>query len=69
MSGQSDANIAFDDPCSLLDGLGCVREQSGSHNIFRRPGFDLINLQKSGGDAKPYQVRQVRDQLKSQTLS
>lgn len=41
---------------------------ANSHNIFRKPGFDLINLQKSGGNAKPYQVRQVRDQLKNQNI-
>lgn len=69
VSGQCDANIAFDDLCGHLNRLGYARKQSGSHCIFRKPGSDLITLQKSGGDAKPYQVRQVRDQLKSQTLS
>jgi predicted RNA binding protein YcfA (HicA-like mRNA interferase family) len=68
MAGQSDANIGFDDLCQLLHRLGYVSRQSGSHNIFRKPGFDLINLQKSGGNAKPYQVRQVRDQLKNQNI-
>ena len=68
MTGQSDANIDFDDLCNLLNRLGYSSKQSGSHNIFRKPGFDLINLQNSGGKAKPYQVRQVRDQLKTQTL-
>jgi hypothetical protein len=68
MAGQSDASIDFDDRCNLLTRLGYARRHSGSHNIFRKPGFDLINLQNSGGKAKPYQVRQVRDQLKTQTL-
>jgi hypothetical protein len=69
MMGQSDANIDFDNLCSLLNRLGYARKQNGSHNMFRKPGFDLINLQNSGGKAKPYQVRQIRDQLKTQTLS
>ena len=67
MAGHSEASIDFDDLCNLLTRLGYARRQSGSHNIFRKPGFDLINLQNSGGKAKPYQVRQVRDQLKTQT--
>jgi hypothetical protein len=68
MAGQSDANIDYEDLCNLLNRLGYISKQSGSHNIFRKPGLDLINLQNSGGKAKPYQVRQVRDQLKTQTL-
>lgn len=33
----------------------------GSHHIFVRPGVEeLVNLQRSGSKAKPYQVRQVR---------
>jgi hypothetical protein len=68
MTGQSDANIEYEDLCNLLNRLGYASKQSGSHNIFRKSGFDLINLQNSGGKAKPYQVRQVRDQLKTQTL-
>jgi hypothetical protein len=68
MAGQRDASIDSDDLCSLLIRFGYVRKQNGSHNIFRKPGLDLINLQNSGGKAKPYQVRQVRDQFKTQTL-
>jgi len=64
MSEQSDANIAYDDLCHLLTRLGFVGRQNGSHNIFRKPGCDLINLQNSGGKAKSYQVRQVRAQLR-----
>ena len=68
MTGQSDANIRHDEMCQLLNRLGYISKQSGSHNIFRKPGFDLINLQNSGGKAKSYQVRQVREQLKKQGL-
>jgi hypothetical protein len=69
MLGRSDASVDFDDLFNLLTRLGYARKQSGSRNIFRKPGLDLINLQISDGKAKPYQVRQVRDQLTIQTLS
>jgi predicted RNA binding protein YcfA (HicA-like mRNA interferase family) len=68
MTGQSDANIGNGEICHLLARLGYVSKQSGSHNIFRKPGLDLINLQNSGGKAKSYQVRQVREQLGKQDL-
>lgn len=33
----------------------------GSHHVFRRAGVEeMINLQRDGRGAKPYQVRQVR---------
>ena len=33
----------------------------GSHHLFRKTGVDeRINLQRDGGNAKPYQVKQVR---------
>lgn len=36
----------------------------GSHHIFVREDVDeLINLQRDGSDARPYQVRQVREIL------
>jgi predicted RNA binding protein YcfA (HicA-like mRNA interferase family) len=68
MTSQSDANIGYDEICQLLSRLGYVSKHSGSHNIFRKPGFDLINLQNSGGKAKSYQVRQVREQLRKQGI-
>jgi hypothetical protein len=68
ITGQSDASIDVDGLCNVLTRLGYARKQGGSHNIFRKPGYDLINLQNSGGKAKPYQVRHVRDQLKIITL-
>jgi hypothetical protein len=62
LRGTSDANISFDDLCHLLSRLGFERRTRGSHNIFRKDGVvDMPNLQKAGGNAKPYQVRQVRD--------
>jgi len=61
LSGRADANIRFDDLRNLLAGLGFEERSRGSHHIFVREGVqDLINLQREGHMAKPYQVRQVR---------
>lgn len=61
ISGRSDANIDFDSLRNLLLQLGFVERVRGSHHVFIRPGVeDLINLQREGRMAKPYQVRQVR---------
>jgi len=64
LSGQADANIAFDDLCNLLHSIGFDMRVSGSHHIFRKAGIEeKINLQQEGNKAKPYQVRQVRHLL------
>ncbi len=64
MSGQSDANIRFDDMCYLLAQLRFTqRQRGGSHVIFQR-GADFVNLQNFHGKIKRYQVRQVREILK-----
>lgn len=61
LSGTSDASIRFDDLCSLLENLGFDKRVKGSHHLFRKAGVDeRINLQREGGNAKPYQVKQVR---------
>ena len=61
LSGRADANIRFDDLRNLLARLGFEERSRGSHHIFVREGVEnLINLQKEGHMAKPYQVRQVR---------
>lgn len=61
ISGRSDANIRFDELRNLLARLGFEERSRGSHHIFVRAGVeDMINLQKEGHMAKPYQVRQVR---------
>ena len=61
LGGRSDANIRFEELRSFLLGLGFTERVRGSHRIFRREGVrELINLQRDGSQAKPYQVRQVR---------
>jgi hypothetical protein len=61
LRGTSDANIGFEDLCMLLRHLGFDERIRGSHHIFTREGIpEILNLQSRGGQAKPYQVRQVR---------
>ena len=61
LSGRSDANIRFNDLRSLLRRLGFDERIRGSHHIFTREDLDeILNLQPAVGDAKIYQVRQVR---------
>ena len=62
LEGRSDANISFAELRNLLLHLGFAERTKGSHHIFYRDGIDeMINLQKDGGQAKPYQVKQVRE--------
>ena len=53
-------NVAFDDLVHLAEGLGFrLARTSGSHHIFVHPEVpQLLNLQRAGSQAKPYQVRQ-----------
>jgi virulence-associated protein VapD len=61
LSGRADANIRFDDLRNLLTRLGFEERSRGSHHIFVKERVEeLINLQREGSMAKPYQVRQVR---------
>ncbi len=61
LSGRSDANIRFTDLLALLCRLGFDERIRGSHHIFTKDDLDeIVNLQPHGSQAKPYQVRQVR---------
>lgn len=62
LRGSSTANIRFDDLRASLKYLGFKERIRGSHHLFSKAEIDLlINLQRDGGKAKPYQVRQVRN--------
>ena len=62
LKGQSDANINFQNLVGLMQKFGFDIRVSGGHHIFRKEGvLEKINLQKEGNNAKPYQVRQVRN--------
>jgi hypothetical protein len=48
----------------LLTRIGFEQRVRGSHHLFRKTGIEeMINLQRDGNKAKPYQVRQVRTAL------
>lgn len=53
-------NIRFTDMQQLVEAFGFTLVRvSGSHHIFTHPDIpELINMQKVGGQAKPYQIRQ-----------
>lgn len=69
LSGSADGAIRFDELCGLLERLGFKKRVKGSHHIFRRKGVpEMINLQRDGGNAKPYQVRQVRSVILSHRI-
>jgi predicted RNA binding protein YcfA (HicA-like mRNA interferase family) len=62
LEGRSDANIAFNALCTLLQNLGFEMRVRGSHHIFRKQGVEeKVNLQRDNNKAKPYQVKQVRN--------
>ncbi len=55
------SNVSFADMLRLAQGLGfSVARISGSHHILQHPAVpELLNLQEVGGQAKPYQIRQL----------
>ena len=56
------SNVGFDELRTFLAQLGFAERVRGSHHVFHREGVEeLITLQRSGAQAKPYQVRQVRE--------
>ena len=61
LRGRSDANIRFGDLCALMRYFGFEEPVRGSHRLFDKAGIvEIVNLQSRSGQAKPYQVRQVR---------
>ena len=61
IQGRSDRNTGFEELRKLLLHLGFDERIRGSHHLFRKTGVEeMINLQKDGNKAKPYQVKQVR---------
>ncbi len=62
LSGSADANISFADLCKLLRRLRFDERIHGSHHIVTKDGVEeILNLQSKGANAKPYQVKQVRN--------
>lgn len=69
MGGQHDADFSFDQLCALLITLGYfVRRAKGRHVIFQREAGFLQLQATTGGKAKAYQVRHVRQELQNLDL-
>lgn len=69
LDGSHLANIHFDDVRSLLARLGFRERIRGSHYVYTKAGIeDQVNLQPGGSDAKPYQLRQLRNVLVKHNL-
>jgi len=62
LSGRQDKKILFSELCLVLSRLGFDRRIHGDHFIFTKDGLEeIVNIQPAGGNAKPYQVKQVRE--------
>ena len=62
MSGTKDKSILFADLRTVLDRLGFQCRIKGDHFIYTKYGVEeIINIQPVGNQAKPYQVKQVRN--------
>lgn len=59
--GGTFTNVAFADAKRLLEALGFDELRvKGTHHAYGRPGLaEQLNLQDRGGQAKPYQLRQL----------
>ena len=69
LSESGDANIRFDELRSLLHHLGFSERIRGSHHIFKLPGLrGRILLSRSRSEARPYQVREIRDLIRANGL-
>ncbi len=69
LEGKSDANINFEDLRKFLINFGFIERIKGSHHIYRKEGIiEKPNLQRDGSKAKSYQVRQIRNILKTYDL-
>jgi hypothetical protein len=73
---ESPKNFDFDDLCYLAECWGFeFQRQNGSHHLYKqeefpypdtqvtRKKFGRMNFQERGGQAKPYQVRQLLDAI------
>lgn len=57
-------NWSFDDARALLKHLGYIYDHTtGSHEIWKHSLHGIANLQNVKGQAKPYQLRQILEQI------
>ncbi len=63
LSGSSDKNVKFQELLTILKSFKFEERIKGSHHIFYRKDIEeIINIQADkNGNAKAYQVKQVRE--------
>jgi len=62
LSGKQDQNFSFEELRAVLAAMGFHCRIKGDHYIYTHPAVEeIINLQPKGKNAKPYQVKQVRE--------
>ena len=62
VSETADKSFAFADLLKVVTELGFELRINGSHHILVKGSIpDIINIQPKGKDAKPYQVKQIRE--------
>lgn len=62
---NSGKSLTFTETKLILRKLGfALQRVSGSHHIYTHPQLDRpVNIQPVGKDAKPYQLKQIRDTI------
>ena len=63
-------NIDFNDFRKLIEAFGFVYDhERGDHIYYRHPIVrEILNIQERGGQAKHYQVRELRDRVREYDL-
>jgi predicted RNA binding protein YcfA (HicA-like mRNA interferase family) len=62
LSGRQDKTFKLSDLMKLLQAMGFQERIKGNHHIYYRIDIEeILNIQPNGSNAKPYQVKQVRN--------
>jgi len=63
-------NIKFNDLESIIISFGFIHKNTnGSHKTYMKQGIpEIVNIQNSNGEAKPYQVKQFINVVKEYNL-
>lgn len=68
---NNQTNVRFGDLVKLARAVGFEKKGGdGSHEVHAHPAVkEILNLQRDGGQAKPYQVRQLLKYIEEYNLS
>jgi len=63
---EAPGNLRFTDLCKLAEMTGFVFDRAaGSHRIYKHTAGMMMNFQDVNGQAKPYQVKQLLNFIRS----